>query len=357
MTISQLSLRPDSAAMREHLDWLVAPVRDTHTHLRLEIAWADPDTGPNRAKTFRIDAIDAAVRFAVWINQKGTNVYLGATLKRSDTPAKGRTRTEHAAVATCLPIDVDGDLIDGTRKLATIARPQLIIVTGCTPHARGSLWIRIATTEDMPLWSEVNRRSVFFSDGDRNALGTYRLMRLAGSVSFPSTKKQARGYVDELTIVHPVKAPAYDMRALCEHFPAVGPNGPNGLSTQRGGGGSGEAGRNLDSRVPVNRTNVALIQSMLDALPIEYAAEYDPWLRLGFALHSFDEGDIGLTLWERFSSRCAEKAQATDFMKLWTGFSRDYEGKKISLGWLWTNAQEHGWRAPCRWDRSSEIVS
>ena len=215
------SLASDSAAMLSHLEWIVAPVCHSQPDLRLEIAWADPDTGPNRAKTFRIDAIDAAVRFAAWINLKGRNVYVGATLKRADTPAKGRTRTEHAAVATCLPIDMDGDFVDGTRKLAMIARPQLIVVTGCTPQARGSLWIRIAATDDMALWSEVNRRSVFFSGGDRNALGTYRLMRLAGSVSFPSVKKQARGYVDELTIVHPVKAPAYDVRDLLDGFPAA----------------------------------------------------------------------------------------------------------------------------------------
>jgi Primase C terminal 2 (PriCT-2) len=335
------SLASDSAAMLSHLRWLSDPLRDTHPHMRLEIAWADPDTGPNRAKTFPIDAIDDAVRFAVWINQKGKNVYVGATLKRADTPAKGRTRTEHATVATCL---------------AMIVRPQLIVITGCTPQARGSLWIRIATTADMARWSEVNRRSVFFSDGDRNALGTYRLMRLAGSVSFPSVKKQARGYVDELTIIHPVKAPAYDVRELLDGFPAVRLDNAIDLSGSDNSDAPTALGGNLSTRLPVNRTNVALIHSMLDALPNEYVTEYDPWLRVGFALHSFDDGDIGLALWERFSNRSPEKAEGTDFARLWAGFRRDYEGKKISLGWLRANSQEHGWRAPYHWDRSTEPV-
>ena len=70
----------------------------------------------------------------------------------------------------------------------------------------------------------------------------------------------------------------------------------------------------------MNRTNVALIHSMLDALPDEYATEYDPWLRVGFALHSFDDGEIGLALWERFSNRCPDKAEGTDFAGLWAGF-------------------------------------
>ncbi len=349
------AIRADGSAMFNHLNWLVAPIRDTHPQVRLEIAWADPDTGPNRAKTFRTDAIDDAVGFAVGVNEKGANVYVGATLKRADTPAQGRTRREHAAVATCLPVDIDGDLVDGARKLATIAKPQLVVLTGRTPQLRGQLWIGVAPTEDMGLWGEVNRRSVFFSGGDRNALGTYRLMRLAGSVSFPSVKKQARGYVDELTTIYPVKAPAYDVRELLDGFPVVRVD--SAIDPSRPAGAPTALADNLSTRLPVNRTNVALIQSMLDALPSEYADEFDPWLRVGFALHSFDNADIGLALWKRFSNRSPEKAEGTDFARLWAGFSRQYEGKRISVGWLRANAQVIGWRAPCRWDRSTILES
>jgi hypothetical protein len=116
-------------------------------------------------------------------------------------------------------------------------------------------------------------------------------------------------------------------------------------------------GNNLDDRVPVNRTNVAIVQSMLNALPDRYADEFDLWLRAGFALHNFDDGEVGLALWKRFSKRCPEKADMTDFARRWAGFSRDHEGKKISLGWLRAQAQAHGWRAPCRWDRSTKIAS
>jgi hypothetical protein len=350
---AQPAIRSDRHAMLSHLEWLVAPIRDTHPRMRLEIAWADPEHGPNRAKTYRLDAIDEAVGFAAWINGKGCNVYLGATLKRADTPAKGRTDGQHAAIATCLPVDIDGEFETGARKLGSVAKPQLLVLTGCTPQLRGQLWIRIAPTEEMDVWSQVNQRSVNFSGGDRNALGTYRLMRLAGSVSFPSVKKQARGYVAEPTTLHSVvNAPAYDVLGLLDRFPPVS----LGPALHRPSVGDGRKRGNLCDRPPMNRTNVALIQSMLDALPNEYATEYDRWLRVGFALNSFDDDDIGLALWERFSTRSPGKAEGTDFVGLWAGFSRKYDGKKISLGWLWANAQEHGWRAPCRWDRSTETV-
>jgi len=134
---SATAYRPNRADMRRHLEWLAEPVCCASPDLRVEIAWADPETGPNRAKTFQLEKLSDAVQFAAWINSKGCNVYVGATLKRADTPAKGRTRAEHAALATCLPVDVDGDFETGARKLGTVAKPQLLVLTGRTPEPRG----------------------------------------------------------------------------------------------------------------------------------------------------------------------------------------------------------------------------
>jgi hypothetical protein len=94
---------------------------------------------------------------------------------------------------------------------------------------------------------------------------------------------------------------------------------------------------------------------MLDALPAEYADDFDLWIRTGFALHDFDDGEVGLALWKRFSRRCPDKANHTDFDARWAGFSRNYQGHMISIGWLRAQAQTQGWRAPCRWDRSVKI--
>ena len=40
----------DRLAMLRHLEWLVAPVRETHRDLRFQITWADPESGPNGAE-------------------------------------------------------------------------------------------------------------------------------------------------------------------------------------------------------------------------------------------------------------------------------------------------------------------
>jgi hypothetical protein len=342
--------------MLRHLEWLIGSVGEVQADLRLEIAWGDPESGPNHAKTFRLDQLNAAVGFAAWINAKGCNVYVGATLKRADTPVKGRTGGQHAALVTNLPIDIDGSFVVGARRLANIAKPKLVVITGRAPEPRGQLWIMITPTEDIESWLEANRRSVHFSGGDRNALGPYRLMRLAGSISFPSPQKRARGYGVELTSMILCNAPTYDLHGLLNRFPAVAEKFVPFTSRAGESGIGAMLGNNLYDRLPVNRTNVSLIQSMLDALPVEYASEYDLWLRVGFALHYFDDGEVGVALWTRFSRRCPEKA-GTDFEARWAGFSRDYQGRRISLGWLRLEAQAHGWHAPCRWDRSTKIAT
>jgi hypothetical protein len=110
-------------------------------------------------------------------------------------------------------------------------------------------------------------------------------------------------------------------------------------------------------RSPLNRTNVALIQSMLNALPAHYASDYDLWLRIGFALHYFDEGEIDLAPWTCFSTRCAEKAEGTDFEKnlgwVQARISGRQDQPRLALG---TRASVRLGR-PSRWDRSTRIES
>jgi hypothetical protein len=96
--------------------------------------------------------------------------------------------------------------------------------------------------------------------------------------------------------------------------------------------------------VSLNKHNIRVVLSMLDALPDSMAADYDAWIRVGFALHAFDGGKVGLALWKKFSMRCPEKAAATDFEKVWSGFKRPYEGRAIGIGTLWKLAEDHGWR-------------
>jgi hypothetical protein len=348
------------ATMAAHLAWLVGPVRDSHPDMRIELACGRADGGPNIGRTFRLDEIDNAVGFASWANARGLNCYVGATLKRHDTPAKGRTKAEHAELATALAVDIDSDFRAVAQKLLAVAAPALIVRTGATPRPRGQIWLRVEPTGDLALWNEINARAVMFSGGDGNALGAYRVMRLAGTVSYPSPAKAARGYITEPTalLAFP-NAPTHDLNDLLARFPLVGnivpfpkdrrarrdrPNGKGSIATA--------IVKSCHEPLPLNKINVALIESMSRALPAIFADSYDSWIKVGMALYSLDWDEIGLALWERFSRRSAEKAGATDFAAKWATFA-GYGGAPLTIGWLRREAEAYGWRAPRQWDRET----
>lgn len=114
-----------------------------------------------------------------------------------------------------------------------------------------------------------------------------------------------------------------------------------------------EQGSSERKPLPINGMNVAIIQSALDALTDDFAEEYAKWFRVACAVHDFDSGEIGLALFVRFSSRCSEKAEATDFETFWLTLDRDYGGKKITVGSLVHWARQAGWKQPHNWDLAS----
>lgn len=330
MTARSPAPEPDVRAMLLHLAWLASPARNIAPDLRVEIAWGDPDCGPNRSRTYGLCELPEAVGFAAWINRKGCNVYVGATLKSADALRKGRIGADKASLATCLPADSDSQFVATAMQLATIAKAQLLVLTGRHPEPRGQLFIRIKPTSDLAAWETALERMVRKCGGDENALGRGRLMRLAGSMSYPSPQKTLRGYVVEPTSIHFVTAPEYAVPDLLAALPAP----PARKSTPMlpnifAGGGA---------RRP--KPPRPAVEAALRALPDAYAIEQRLWIRVGFALFDFDQGPSGIGLWTRFSQRCPEKANATDFSKLWERFGRPRTGHRITINWLLREARK-----------------
>lgn len=331
-------LPPDIAAIGRHLFWLCAPALPQLSQLRIEIGWGDPEKGPDRTRTYAITDLPRAASFAAWINRRGCNVYVGATLKRADAPERGRTRAEHAVLATCIPIDIDARFAAVAAQVAALAQPQLLVLTGRTPETRAQLFIRIAPTADLTSWEQLHARVVRLSGGDENALGRYRLVRLAGTNSYPSPAKTLRGYAQERTSAHFMPAPEYVVADLLAAIPAapVSPSTP-ALRQPIASGPVAIASRRRRTRPPVSAVDAALRM-----LPDHYAEQQRLWIKVGFALYDFDPRNVGLDLWRRFSERCSDTAKITEFATLWQGFGRPYNGHRITIDWLLHEA-----RRPC----------
>ena len=87
------------------------------------------------------------------------------------------------------------------------------------------------------------------------------------------------------------------------------------------------------------------LTSALAAIPASCAR--DPWLHVGFALHSLhwersDGSDIGFDLWNEWSASCPDKYSLHDVETRWKSFGK--EGRSgVTLGTLYHLAEQHGW--------------
>lgn len=321
---------PDERAMLAHLAWLCLPAMSANSALRLEIAWGPSDVGPVSGRTFALTELRDAASFAAWINLRNCNVYVGVTLRCADAPAKGRTRAEAAVLATSLAVDIDADFAATADRIACLAKPQLMVLTGRQPALRGQLFIRVEPTTDLVNWEVLQERVVVQFGGDENALGRNRLMRLAGSVSYPSSRKLQRGYVTEATSAHFVpSAPEYLLADLLAQVPPA-------PTTRLVATLPAQPSIRISPRT---KPPLTVVEAALRGLPDSYAIEHRLWLKVGFALFDYDCGQHGLGLWQRFSHRCSGKAAVTDFTKLWRDFSRPYSGHRITLSWLLREAR------------------
>lgn len=333
MTETRSGYGPDERAILAHLVWLIDPVRHDLPDLRLEIGWGAPDQGPAAGRTFQLNEVEAAARFATWINLKGCNVYVGATLKRADTPEKGRTSAADAALAVCLTPDIDTHFASVAARAADLAMPQLLVLTGVAPAPRGQLSIRIEPTSDLTACEEILGRIVRRSGADENALGRNRLVRLAGTRSYPSSKKIARGYVQERTSAHFIPGPQYAISDLLAAIPPI-VSAPSVASLSIG------HPANTGSLRRTAKPTLRAVEIALQTVPDRYSDERGLWIKVGFALYDFDPGPTGQSLWRRFSLRCPKKAVGTDFSALWAGFGRPYTGNRITIGWLLREARK-----------------
>ena len=211
------ALAPNPDDMRQHLTLLFGSAREYDDGL-IEIAIATNKGW--QGQLFGVDEIDKAVAFAAERNAQGHNTYIGVALRDPDTPPFGRAsdRDHYATTA------IGGDLDTGEASAAAPSRtrglpPSFIVCTGQHPHKRlQPFWLL-----DEPVTDPEQHRSLFggVADslaGDRAITNPGRVMRLAGSIAWPTKP----GRIPELTHLVPLKyAPrTYSAEEIARAYPA-----------------------------------------------------------------------------------------------------------------------------------------
>lgn len=212
------ALEPNRQDIAQHLQLLFGGAREYDDGL-VEIAVNTIDNGW-RGQLFSLDALDQAATFAAEKNAAGFNVYVGVALRDPDTPLFGRASDADHYATTAVGGDLDtGEASAAAPERTRHAPPSFIVCTGKHPYIRiQPFWqLREAVTD------KDQHRALFggIADslkGDRAVTNPSRIMRLAGTIAWPT--KQGR--IPEMTSLLPLKYKprAYSAEEIARAYPA-----------------------------------------------------------------------------------------------------------------------------------------
>lgn len=183
-------IHQDLSLMTKGWETLNAPVR-------FELRAFKQDAKPQIA-TFAPDWIDEAVEWCERMNELGFNIYSVRNPIHADT--KGSASDKDIVAAFSLWADCDDDGAAQNVRRFDGPKVSAIVVTGQTPTVRVHTYWRLAEPcTDMAEWRAMQESIAAHFGSDRTVVNPSRIMRVAGTVTYPDSKKQARGYVKELT--------------------------------------------------------------------------------------------------------------------------------------------------------------
>jgi hypothetical protein len=220
-------LFPNKADINAHLYALFDPAYvQAYPNAWIEIAFSYPGHGSvDEAKNYRVFELKEAAEFAEAKNKAGFNIYVGVALRHGKEPRSGRAKFEHVLDSRFAWVEFDGagddERVAAILKVHNLA-PTLVVTTGKIPHRRAHLYFKLdgtgAATSEKLAAANTSLMKLLDTDAVQDA---NRILRLAGTVSYPTADKRSRGYVDELTALRKITdAPAYNIDDLIELAPA-----------------------------------------------------------------------------------------------------------------------------------------
>ncbi len=193
----QEQLKPDTDEIRRDLEYMVSRWGELDEPAVFEVRAFAPDTRPVSLK-YAPDWIDDAVEAIVNMNSLGKNVYVVRNPIRHDV--SGSATDDDIIASFFLWADCDsGAATDNVRRFDG-PKFSASVKTGTVPETRVHIyWQLKEPCTDMAEWRNMQTRIAAHFDSDRSVINPSRIMRVSGTITYPDTKKQARGYISERT--------------------------------------------------------------------------------------------------------------------------------------------------------------
>lgn len=197
-TVVSSIIEPDALAIKQHLEALFAPARPAYPRGLIELRhgsrFASSYFGMHEA------GIEEAAAFAANRNREGSNVYVGVNPRKPATDRKRAASASDVEIAFWHFADLDtADAVANAGKKLRALPPTMTVNTGTVPHRRPHLyWQLEEPVSNMTAWTQRQLGIAQVLGGD-HVIDPPRIMRLAGTVNFPSQDKLQRGYLVECT--------------------------------------------------------------------------------------------------------------------------------------------------------------
>lgn len=331
-------LRADVDKIKQHLDFLFGSLVKSHPEGMIEISVL------NKSEYFPVTQIEKAAHRAAELNNEGKNVYTTPSLlvpdicdrvkKRNEETGKStRARAEDFLVTNIAWLDVDDLSIgqkDELRLLYDAAPPNYYSITyrgddKINFHLYWDIERAINNPQEI---EEINKGLIKELGGDKGTHNCTRLMKLGGSVAWPSKKGRVAQSVDcsRTDYFPPHAVDTLKAEYVKDDAPLSVPN----LATNEIPPHPIKA----PHKRLIDGWTIQEINQMLDH--IDPDCDYADWIAVGMALK--DQG-VSFQVWDSWSGQ-GSKYQQEEMRAKWESF----QGSGTSFGTVVHMAQRGGWQ-------------
>lgn len=200
-----MTLEPNRKEIERHIELLTQPWKDANLSANSEIRCLNQESG-TRSILFNPaddDEIDVTVTNLIRLNEDGWNCYI--CVNPIDPDHIGYAADTKIIDAYYQFADADTEAsAKSIRAFAT--QPNFYVITGKTPFERLHAYWMVDGIEGVDEWQLAQNLLIQRFDSDKNIKNPSRIMRLAGTVSWPNAQKVKRGYIPELTALQEIEA-------------------------------------------------------------------------------------------------------------------------------------------------------
>jgi RecA-family ATPase len=195
----KMEMAPQSAIIKQFISQITQNWNQVGQPL-IEIRSISQGGSANAAR-FNLADIDQAVEHAEAMNKAKANIYMCINPVDPISPIPAGKAAKDTDILAAFYCFADADTKGAMENIMSFAGPKftMSVKTGTTPFARGhAYWELEEPCQNMDAWRDVQKAIAASLQTDPAVINPSRIMRVAGTVSWPNQKKQDKGYVPEL---------------------------------------------------------------------------------------------------------------------------------------------------------------